>query len=240
MNAQIAAPKTNRRPRPRPRPAQAPAAPARKRRSGPAQRAMAPVRKAPAPAAPAPSAPSAFVSRSPELEFDSIASTSMFNTLGRVRALPAEEACQAVLCRTIAEARGYEEEDLFALAEVGYHYIRNGGYKLAEVIFQGLTEIAPSEVYFALALGLTQDYLGKKEGARLHYGRALKLDPRDPRPELNLAELDLEAGNKSRAIERLRRAERKATRSGQDALQRKAQALLELLTGKKMLSAGPV
>lgn len=228
MNPQIAAPKTARRPRPRP--AQAPA---RKRRAGPAQRAVAPVRKAPAA-----SAPSAFVSRSPELEFDSIASTSMFNTLGRVRALPAEEACQAVLCRTIAEARGYQEEDLFALAEVGYHYIRNGGYKLAEVIFQGLTEIAPSEVYFALALGLTQDYLGKKEGARLHYGRALKLDPRDPRPELNLAELDLEAGNKTRAIERLRRAERKATRSGQDALQRKAQALLELLTGKKMLSAG--
>ncbi len=233
MNAQITAPKTNRRPRPRPRPAQA-GAPARKRRAV-APRSMVPAPKTSAPAVPA---PSAFVCRPPELEFDSIASTSMFNTLGRVRALPAEEACQAVLCRTIAEARGYQEGVLYALAGVGYHYIRNGGYKLAEVIFQGLTEVSPSEAYFALALGLTQDYLGKKESARVHYGRALKIDPQDPRPELNLAELDLEAGHKSRAIERLRRAERKAEQGGRIALQNKAQALLELPTAKTALSEG--
>ena len=220
------APQRKRRPAPR-----RPERPERPERPG--QTARPEARRAPAPkpvVMPAPEPkPAAFVCRPAELEFDSIASTSMFNTLGKVRALPAVEASQAIVCASIAETRGYQAEDLQALAEVGYHYIRNGGYKLAAVIFEGLTTIVPGEVYYALALGLTKDYLGDKAEARHHYERALKLDPKDPRPEINLAELELEAGNKKRALARLQRGLQKAKRAQDQALQGKAEAMIELL-----------
>lgn len=162
------------------------------------------------------------------LAFDDYDATSMFQTLGKVEAVPAAEVAQAVVCRSIAEARGYEEDELFALAEVGYHYVRSGGLRLAEVIFEGLTAIAPDEPYFWLALGLVEDYLDDKIEARRCYENAARLDPEDPRPEINLAELDLERRDRRSAELRLRRGLAKAVRGRDDALERKAQALLAL------------
>lgn len=170
----------------------------------------------------------ALVCQPAALEFESVASTSMFSTLGGVRALPAAEASRAIVCRSIAESRGYRDEDLHALAEIGYHYLRSGGLKLSAVIFEGLTAIQPEGAFYWLALGLTRDHLGDKLEAKRAYERAAQLQPTDPRPELNLAELALEAGDRARAGALLRRAEAKAEAAGDQPLVRKARALLAL------------
>lgn len=163
------------------------------------------------------------------LEFQSVASTAMFTTLGKIRTLSGHEASSAIARRTIAEARGYTDAELYALAEIGYHYFRNGGLKLAQVIFEGLHAVKPAEPYFALATGLARDYLGDKAGARAAYHQAITLDAGDARPELNLAELCLEAGDRSSAITHLGRAARKAEARGERPLLKKAQAVLSLV-----------
>ncbi|MEQ8982117.1 MAG: hypothetical protein RL846_29485, partial [Deltaproteobacteria bacterium] len=152
-------------------------------------------------------------------------------TLRQVAAVPFDDQAGAVVCRTIAEAREYDPDALFGLAEVGYHYLRSGGLRLAEVIFDGLTAIDPKEPYFWLARGLVADYRGDAEQAVDAYGRASRLDPADPRPELNLAELELVRKNKARARTYLQRALTKANRARNTALAGKAHALLDLIEG---------
>lgn len=169
------------------------------------------------------------VAKPSKLEFERFDDTAMFDTLGKVRALTVDETPDAVACRSIAETRGYSDDELYALAEVGYHYIRNGGLRLALVIFEGLTAIKPEEPYFWLALGLVTDYLGDKSRAHRCYKHAGKLDPADPRPDLNVAELHIERGDKKTAIAYLRRASQKARRAGDEALENKANALLGLV-----------
>jgi Flp pilus assembly protein TadD len=163
------------------------------------------------------------------LEFENFDGTAMFDTLGQVRALPADECSRAIVRRSIAEARGYSDEELFALAEVGYHYFRSGGLRLALVVFEGLTAIKPDESYFWLALGLVTDYLGDKRRAATCYETAGRLDPNDPRPDLNLAELCLERSDRRRATAYLRRSAKKAELTGDAALENKAHALLGLV-----------
>ncbi len=199
---------------------------------GPASRAVevpTPSPQAAPPKADAIQSGRALVCKAPaSLTFDDYDGTAMFDTLAKVMAVPVEEASSAVVCRSIAEARGYDRDALFGLAEVGYHYFRSGGFRLAEVIFEGLTAIDPNEPYFWLALGLVADYLDDKTRARVCYGRVSKLDPEDPRPDLNLAELELERGDRRAAVTRLRWGYAKAVRSGETALANKAAALLEL------------
>lgn len=188
--------------------------------------------------APAPMPPRAFVTRAEAearmssqavLDFESVASTAMFSTLGNIRALAVREASSAIVRRNIAEARGYSDSELYALAEIGYHYFRNGGLKLALVIFEGLQAVKPQEPYFALATGLARDYLGDKNGAKAAYQEAARLDVGDARPELNLAELCLEAGDRRAAIQHLNRAAQKAEARKDRPLLKKAQAVLSLV-----------
>jgi tetratricopeptide (TPR) repeat protein len=171
----------------------------------------------------------ALVPESVAIEFDRVDGTGMFDTLGRVRALPAEEASKAIVCRSIREAYGYARADLFAIAEIGRHYLECGGYRVAAVIFEGLEAIDPDEHYFAIALGLAKDHLGEKQAAMRCYQRAQKLDPKDARADLNLAELLIEAGRKKDAVRMIEGAERKAIAAQADALAQKANALLSLM-----------
>lgn len=166
-------------------------------------------------------------------EFEGLASTSMFQTLGKVRALPAQEVSLAIVRRSIAEARGYTAEELGAIAEVGYYYLRSGGYRLAEVIFDGLAAISPSEAYYQLALGLTRDHLGDKAAAAAAYGRASALAPHDPRPDINQAELLLESGNKAEARRLLEKALTKAIAVDDEGLTNKSRGLLRLLNSSR-------
>lgn len=215
--------------------------------------ARAPARPAPAapsrsatPAVPAPAARMALVparAAAPQAapvsltcvpahcDFDRLDSTSMFNTLGGIRALPSHEASAAIARRTLAEARGYSRFDLMAIAEVGYHYLRSGGDRLAQVIFEGLTAVSPREPYFWLALGLANEHLGELPAARAAYEMTIRLDPKDATPELNLAELDLGAGQRSAARRRLAVGKKKAQQAGQLALANKADAIVQLMAG---------
>jgi Flp pilus assembly protein TadD len=152
--------------------------------------------------------------------------TRMFESLGE---LQVSEASPARSRASIVEARGYAARDMLALAEVGHHYLRCGGYRLAEVIFEGLAAINPSEPYYRLALGLTEDHLGDRTRAARCYQEAARLDPKDPRPEINLAELEIESGRRDRARSLLQSALRKSAARGDGDLERKAAALIALI-----------
>lgn len=130
---------------------------------------------------------------------------------------------------TLAAQRGYKREDLFAIAEIGYHYLLNGGLDLALSIFEGLCAISPDEAYFALALGLTFDRLGEPNQAIRWYDRAARLDPSEGRADVNRAELEIEAGRYDNAKKLLNRGAAKAKHKGDDALLTKATAILRHL-----------
>lgn len=162
-------------------------------------------------------------------DFDRMDSTSMFDTLGGIRALAVSDSGQSLVPSCLADARGYRSEDLMAIAEVGYQYLRSGGYKLADVIFQGLTAVQPAEPYYWLALGLVRDHLADGPGARAAYETAARLDQHDATSLLNLAELDIIEGRRAEARMRLEKASARAERSRQPELVRKARGLRTLM-----------
>ncbi|MFO0727530.1 MAG: hypothetical protein U1E65_27380 [Myxococcota bacterium] len=153
-------------------------------------------------------------------------------SLAKVRALTVAKSAlpRPQIGASLAEARAYARADLFAVAEIGYHYLMNGGTRLALTIFEGLAAIAPSEAYFQLALGLAHDHLQDRGAALKAYGRAAELDPGDPRADLNRAELYLLAKDPGAAKPLLRRALDKAERRADQALSRKARALINHLS----------
>jgi predicted Zn-dependent protease len=128
--------------------------------------------------------------------------------------------------RSLQQIRGYSRQDLYAIAEVGYHYLFSGGVDVARALFDGLVAIAPEEAYFALALGLTADHQGSPEEAERWYARASQLDPHDGRADVNRAELYLERGDFPNARTLLARGAKKARIRQDVALERKATALI--------------
>lgn len=192
------------------------------------------VRRAPPrPAASVAPPPQSFRAETPVFDFDDVLGSSMFDSLAKVRALPAQPGLSALALTSLVEARGYTRDELLALAEVGYHYLFSGGHRIAVTIFEGLCAIAPNEAYFALALGLCYDRLDRLLDARRAYARAGELDPQDPRPEINLAELEIEQNELPSAARRLSRALLLAKQSGQTALAAKAATLLARVGPKK-------
>lgn len=116
--------------------------------------------------------------------------------------------------------------DLMILAELGYHYLMCGGLQLAFEIFSSLEVLGPAEPYFPMALALTCDRMGDKAAAHRAYERAARLSPQDPRPELNRAELFIEAGDRTSARTLLASALKKARLAKDAALTAKAECLL--------------
>jgi Flp pilus assembly protein TadD len=164
----------------------------------------------------------------PEIDFENSASTSMFNSLASIEARIETSDAEPTVARTLAEVRGYRREDLFALAEIAYHYLLSGGVRIAEIVFAGLVAIEPREAYFALALGMCHDRQGRREQAIAEYARASRLDPKDPRPRINMAELALEAGDRAKARQLLRAVLETGCRQD-PALVRKTRVLLSKL-----------
>jgi Flp pilus assembly protein TadD len=157
--------------------------------------------------------------------------TAFFNSIAKVKALTAHGQVKVVdgKKRTLANERGYSQDDLFAIAEIGYHYLFSGGLTLALTIFEGLTAVAPKESYFALALGLTHDHLENRNEANKWYKLASDLDPTDGRADVNRAELFLQSGDKASAKKLLSRGAQKARAKGDLTLARKAMALINHL-----------
>lgn len=127
----------------------------------------------------------------------------------------------------LAAIRGYQRQDLYAVAEVAYHYLLSGGHEIARALLEGLTAVAPGEAYFALAMGLVSDHQGDPAAADRWYRRAGELDPTDGRPDVNRAELRLEARDTTAARRLLAAGARKAERRNDAGLARKARALLD-------------
>jgi Flp pilus assembly protein TadD len=128
--------------------------------------------------------------------------------------------------RNIAQQRGYQRQDLYAIAEIAHHYLFSGGTEVARALFEGLVAVAPEESYFALGLGLTHDHLGEIEQAARWYKLAGDLDPKDGRPDINRAELYLERRDYEKARQLLVRGAEKARRRRDVPLERKAMALI--------------
>jgi Flp pilus assembly protein TadD len=129
--------------------------------------------------------------------------------------------------RSLQQIRNYSRQDLYAIAEVGYHYLFSGGIDIARALFEGLAAIAPDEAYFALAMGLTTDHQGLTEEAERWYARASQLDPHDGRADVNRAELYLQRGDFANARTLLARGVKKSRIRQDLALERKAAALLK-------------
>jgi Flp pilus assembly protein TadD len=159
-------------------------------------------------------------------DFDQPLSTDFFNTLGRIKALPAKADSVALAKNSSASHRGYESADLDVIAQMATNYLLNGGTRLAVTLFEGLVAVAPEVPYYAMGLGLTYDHLGDLRKAEACYRAAGRLSPKDGRPDVNLAELALAAGDKKRAFVLFQRGERKATKMGDLSLARKALALM--------------
>lgn len=168
-------------------------------------------------------------------ELEGIAGRSLLRNVpqlfaGAAGGLPAVPLRRSRSVRPIASLRGYDPDDVDAIASMGYHYARAGCFRFALVIFEGLAAIIPEVGYFALAAGYAAEHNGERSKAREWYRRAGEVDPADGRADVNLAELLLEDGERNEAIAHLQRGRDKAARRRDEALERKASALLGLLS----------
>jgi Flp pilus assembly protein TadD len=149
-------------------------------------------------------------------------------------AAPARMAAVPVrqIGKSLAQRRGYQRQDLYAVAEIAHHYLFSGGTEIALAILEGLTAVAPEEAYFALARGLTHDHMGDTTEAERWYAKAGELDPSDAHSDINRAELRLEKKDFARARALLKSGANKARARRDSALERKALALLEHIHGR--------
>jgi tetratricopeptide (TPR) repeat protein len=164
-----------------------------------------------------------------EVEHAEPLKTGFFDIVNQVKAVTVvdKKLCVIDRGRSLADARGYEKEDLYAVAEIAYHYLMNGATKVALTLFEGLTAVMPNEAYFALGLGLSHDHLGEKQEAYAAYTRAAELDPQDARADINRAELLIESRDAQRARQLLMRGLAKAKNRGDATLEKKARAMLD-------------
>lgn len=173
--------------------------------------------------------------------FDRLDATGLLEALDSPRALVVSEHAQdapAICPETTADVH-LDDRQLYAVAEIGYQYLRSGGYRLAEVLFRGLTALAPSHGYFWLALGLAHDHLNDKRSAEHDYAEAARRSPDDPTPLVNLAELALERRNRTRAQALLGRARTKAVTASNPRMTAKIDALIRQSAASTATSTAP-
>jgi len=131
---------------------------------------------------------------------------------------------------TLKEVRGYSDDELYAVARMAYFLYFQGKLEEARTLFQGLYAVNPVDPYFANALGVVELASGNEHGAMAAYDVAIKLAPDDPSGYVGRAEVHLVQGQKSQAVEILRRA---ASVGGPDhALKPKVSAMLAALSRK--------
>ena len=107
---------------------------------------------------------------------------------------------------TLKDVRGYSDEELYALAKLAYFFYYQGRLGEARVLFQGLYAVDPVNAYFAKALGVVEFAAGNAQGAVSAYEVAIKLEPDDPSAYVGRAEVRISQGQRTQAVEDLRRA----------------------------------
>lgn len=108
---------------------------------------------------------------------------------------------------TLKDVRGYSDEELYSIARMGYFYYYQGKIQEARTLFQGLYAVNPLDPYFAKALGVVEMAAGNPAGALAAYDVALKITPNDAGALVGRAEVKIFQGQKSQAIDDLRRAQ---------------------------------
>jgi type III secretion system low calcium response chaperone LcrH/SycD len=131
---------------------------------------------------------------------------------------------------TLKDVRGYSDEELYSIARMGYFFFYQGKIEEARTIFQGLYAVNPLDSYFAKALGVVELAAGNPAGAMAAYDVCLKLSPQDSAAYVGRAEVKVAQGQRSGAVDDLRRAAQFV--QPKDPLKEKIGALLQRLSRK--------
>ena len=129
---------------------------------------------------------------------------------------------------TLKDVRGYSNEELYSIARMGYFFYYQGKLEEARTIFQGLYAVNPLDSYFAKALGVVEMAAGNPAGAMAAYDVCLKLSPQDSAAYVGRAEVKVSQGQRSGAVDDLRRAAQFV--QPEDPLKEKIGALLQRLS----------
>jgi type III secretion system low calcium response chaperone LcrH/SycD len=125
---------------------------------------------------------------------------------------------------TLKDVRGYSDEELFSIARTAYYFFYQGKLNEARTLFQGLYAVNPLDSYVAKALGVVEHAAGNPQGALAAYDVALKISPQDSAAYVGRAEVKLSLGQKTQAVDDLKRAQQ-LCRDDQD-LKAKISAML--------------
>jgi type III secretion system low calcium response chaperone LcrH/SycD len=125
---------------------------------------------------------------------------------------------------TLKDVRGYSDEELFSIARTAYYFFYQGKLNEARTLFQGLYAVNPLDSYVAKALGVVEHAAGNPQGALAAYDVALKISPQDSAAYVGRAEVKLSLGQKTQALDDLKRAQQ-LCRDDQD-LKAKISAML--------------
>lgn len=90
---------------------------------------------------------------------------------------------------TLKEIRGYTDEELIAVADIGYTLIQQGKNDDARILFEGLIAIDPANEYYYRALGNIFHKLGDSERAIKQFSYAIRVKPEMPYAYINRAEI---------------------------------------------------
>ncbi len=128
---------------------------------------------------------------------------------------------------TLKEVRGYTDEELYAVARMGYTFFHQGKVDKARTIFQGLFAVNPRDAYLARALAVVEWASGNGDGSLAAWDLSTRLSPEEAEGYLGRAEVLLAQGQKMKAAEDLRRAA--AAPEGDQRAKLKAKSLLDAL-----------
>ena len=130
---------------------------------------------------------------------------------------------------TIGDLHGFDEKDYEAMYAVGHGLYTQGRHRDAAKVFGFLMTNNPYDRRFPLAMGATQQMLGKHAEAAGFYGLAVVLDMSDPVPLFHMAECMAALGQIDEAREAFQHAQEFATKPEHQPIREKAAVQLKLL-----------
>ncbi len=136
---------------------------------------------------------------------------------------------------TLKELKGYTEEELFRISQLGYTLFLNGKVSDAKVVFEGLVAVDPRKEYYYRALGVVYHRLGDAERALRQFSHAITVSPQSVAAFVNRAEVHISRRDMDKALADLEQAIRYSGHHS-DPLGRKARALRSLLMRKQLPS----
>ena len=100
---------------------------------------------------------------------------------------------------SLKEILEYGEDELYAIAHVGYFFLMQGKYEEAKSLFDGLIALDPKNDYYYRALGVVLHKMGEVEDAIDQFGYAIRINPSSPHAYINRAEIYLSLKQKTQA-----------------------------------------